>query len=170
MSEVRSISTASAWCWQDKAVMRIIRENFSGKKLTTAVAIYQSFTELASNNECDIFNAYYSQISKLAGKSVSTIKIYCKDFIRLRLIEKKNRKLDGRTNLSNEWILLSHSVNNNYPTSSNNGKQTSVSNSNLFKEQSNFEKKEYELPNFQKNHLFNLRVKAILRQKGARVS
>lgn len=97
--------------------MRLIRENFQDKKLTTAIAIYQSLTELASNTSNDTFNAYNSQIAKLCGKSASIVKSYCKRFIDLGILDKKQRKVDEKTNLSNEWRLLTPSVNNNYHTS-----------------------------------------------------
>jgi hypothetical protein len=126
MSSIRSIKTAEGWCWQEKRITRYIRENLLGKRLTTALAIYQVLTELASNQNTEEFYAYYSQIAKLSGKSTSTIKIYCKEFIKLEILSKENRRVDDKTNLSNKWSLLTPSVNNNYQTSLNNVYSTLV--------------------------------------------
>ena len=128
MEALRSNKTSRRWCWQDKDILGLIRENFKGQRLTTSLAIYLSLTELASNNSSDEFTAYFSQIAKLSGKSIPTIKSYSNQFIKIGILKKKNRRVDNKTNLSNEWSLLTPSVNNNYPTSVNNSYPTSVDN------------------------------------------
>lgn len=128
MGVLRNIRKSRRWGWYDKDITDFLRENISGQRLTTALATYLSLTELASNNGSDEFTAYYSQIAKLAGKSVSTVKSYCSLFIKLGILVKENRKADEKTNLSNKWSLLTPSVNNNYQTLSNNLHPSSVEN------------------------------------------
>lgn len=126
MNSIRSNKRAEGWCWQEKRITRLIRETFKGKRLATAIATYQSLTELASNQSSDEFLAYYSQIAKLLDKSISTVRFYCKEFIKLGILAKENRKIDDKTNLSNKWSLLTPSVSNNYQTFINNTYTTSV--------------------------------------------
>ncbi len=128
MGALRNIRQSRRWCWQDKDITSLIRSSFNGQRLTTALAIYQSLTELASNNNSDEFNAYFSQIAKLSGKSTPTIKRYSNQFISLGILDKKNRRVDEKTNLSNQWSLLTPSVHNNYPTSVSNRYPTSGNN------------------------------------------
>ncbi len=140
MGVLRSIKQSRRWCWQDKDILDLIRENFKGQRLTTALAVYLSLTELASNQGLDEFVAYFSQIAKLSGKSIPTIKSYANQFIQIGVLDKKNRKVDDKTNLSNQWSLLTHSVNNNYPTSANNNYQTSAKDSYQLLEENELEK------------------------------
>ena len=140
MEALRSNKTSRRWCWQDKDILSLIRENFKGQRLTTSLAIYLSLTELASNNSSDEFTAYFSQIAKLSGKSIPTIKSYSNQFIKIGILKKKNRKIDDKTNLSNQWSLLTPSVNNNYPTSTNNNYQTSAKDSYQLLEENELEK------------------------------
>jgi hypothetical protein len=114
--------------------MKIIREYYSTKKRTTAIAIYQSLTELSSNQGKDSFSAYNSQIAEYSGKSVSTVKNYCNKFIWLGILKKKLRK-HGKINLSSEWTLLTPLVNNNYPTPTNDNNYTLVENNELLIEE-----------------------------------
>ncbi|RJO58948.1 hypothetical protein C4546_05100 [Candidatus Parcubacteria bacterium] len=88
--------------------MRFLRKHYSGKKRTTAIAIYVTLSEMASNANSETFKSYYSQIGEMAGKSSSTIKRYCNDFIKLTILEKKNHK-KGKHNLANQWSLLAYS-------------------------------------------------------------
>lgn len=140
MGVIRSIKQSRRWCWQDKDTLELIRENFKGQRLTTALAVYLSLTELASNQGIDEFAAYFSQIAKLSGKSIPTIKSYSNQFISIGILGKKNRKVDNKTNLSNQWSLLTPSVNNNYPTSTNDSYPTSGENDYQLLEENELEK------------------------------
>lgn len=140
MEELRNNKTSRRWCWQDKDILGLIREDFTGQRLTTALAIYLSLTELASNNSSDEFTAYFSQIAKLSGKSIPTIKSYSNQFIKIGILKKKIRKVDSKTNLSNQWSLLTPWVNNNYPTSVSNNYRTSGKNSYPLLEENELEK------------------------------
>lgn len=142
MGVLRSNKTSRRWCWQDKDILSLIRENFKGQRLTTSLAIYLSLTELASNNSSEKFTAYFSQIAKLSGKSIPTIKSYSNQFIKIGVLKKKNRKVNEKINLSNQWFLLTPSVNNNYPTSVNNNHPTSVNNGYRQLEENELEKED----------------------------
>ena len=126
MGVLRNIKSSRRWCWQDKDTLELIRANFKGQRLTTALAVYLSLTELASNQGVDEFTSYFSQIAKLSGKSIPTIKSYSNQFISIGILGKKNRRVDDKTNLSNQWSLLTPSVNNNYPTPVSNSNRPRV--------------------------------------------
>ncbi len=162
MKGLRSNKTSRRWCWQDKDILGLIRENFKGQRLTTSLAVYLSLTELASNNSSDEFPAYFSQIAKLSGKSIPTIKSYSNQFIKIGILKKKNRRVDNKTNLSNQWSLLTPSVNNNYPTSANNNYQTSVEDSYQLLEENELEKdNQKEVKNYKETPAYKkLREKA----------
>lgn len=108
MLELRNIKHKVPKCWQDKRIMRFIREKYTGKKRTTAIAIYVVHTEIASNCNSEKYLAYYSQIGDLAGKSASTVKRYSNEFIKFKILAKNNR-FKGKLNLANEWSLLAYS-------------------------------------------------------------
>lgn len=140
MGVLRNIKQSRRWGWYDKDITALLRENFSGQRLTTALAIYLSLTELASNQGFDEFPAYYSQIAKFSGKSISTAKFYCSEFIKLGILAKENRKIDNKTNLSNQWSLLTPSVSNKYQTSNNDDYYTSDKNGYQLLEENELEK------------------------------
>ncbi len=105
---LRNIAHKVPKCWQDKRIIRFLREHYFDKKRTTAIAIYLTLTETASNSNSETFKAYYNQIGAMIGKSSSTIKRYCNDFIQLKILEKTNHKR-GNHNLANQWSLLAYS-------------------------------------------------------------
>lgn len=103
------------FAWQDTRMTKFIRQNFKGKKLTTALAIYQTMTDLASNagrmarKHVNKFHAHLEKIGEKSGKSVSTIKRYVKEFRSLKILSWERRK-NGKMNLSNLWILYAYSA------------------------------------------------------------
>jgi len=129
---IRSINNCS-WCWQDKAALKLIRDEFkeSHKRMATCLTIYLCLAELHSNNNsADSFLACNKTIARMAGKSVSTIKNYCNHLISLRLLSKQARK-EGKQNLANDWFLLETPdtpANNKYPTPTINNKEGSDNN------------------------------------------
>ncbi len=122
--KIRDINNCS-WCWQDKAALRLIREEFkeSHKRMATCLVVYLCLAELHSNNNsADSFLACNKTIARMAGKSVSTIKNYCNHLISLGLLFKQARK-NGKQNLANDWFLLetpNTPANNKYPTPTTN--------------------------------------------------
>lgn len=113
------------FCWQEVKTMGVIRKNYNGKKLTTAIATYQTLTELASiagrgtRTHTNQFPAYIKTIAERVGKSESTIKRYTKEFKNLKIITWENRR-KGKMNLANLWKLLVYSGQDKEPTSQQN--------------------------------------------------
>ena len=115
-SQTRDIHK-SPFAWQDMRSTRLVRENFSGKKRTTAIAIYQALTECASEagrmkgRHVSTFAVPLVRIVAKSGKSVSTVKRYAGVFRTLGLIGWEIRR-QGKTNLPNMWTLLAPSLHN----------------------------------------------------------
>lgn len=111
--------------WQDTRIMKIIREFYCGEKRTTAIAIYQTLTELASlagrgqGKHVSQFNAHQITIAEKAGKSISTIKRYAKDFEFLGIISKQPLKM-GKMNRASLWKLHDYDRSYSEPTPSHN--------------------------------------------------
>jgi len=118
-----------SFTWQETKMLRKIRENYQGKKRTTALAIYLVMTEFASlagkgqGKHVNCFKAYLKKISDRCGKSESTVKRYFKEFKILKILSWKNHRA-GLMNLSNEWLLLAYNQSpNQFPN-----KPTSIHN------------------------------------------
>jgi len=129
------------FCWQEVETMNVIRKNYNGKKRTTAIAIYQTLTELASiegrgkGKHVNQFTTYIKTIAVRCGKSESTIKRYAKEFKDLKIIAWENRK-KGKMNLANKWGLLAYSGQDKEPTSQQNNNTNPVGqNDELVKEE-----------------------------------
>jgi hypothetical protein len=111
---VRNYNEKQPKAWQNKYVMRHVRRCYNsifkgkGRRLTTALAIYQTLTELESNNEANAkpngFPSSYDAIANNAGVSYSTARRYCNDFIKICVLRKENN-----TGYTNKWILLNYS-------------------------------------------------------------
>ncbi len=120
-----------SFAWQDKRVMRVIRDSFTGKKLAVAIAIYQTLTEQASNaggkqgKAVSEFRAYIYTIANKVGKSRSTIKRYMGDFRRLGVITWTTRKI-GLKNMANLFTLCDYSIHNSAPTPFHNKELSTV--------------------------------------------
>ena len=114
--------TGIPFAWQDVRTMWFIREHFRGRKKSTAIAIYQTFTELASKagrgkgEHLREFQAYLGKIATESGKSISTIKRYIRDFRLLKIISWERRK-KGYWNLASKWQLLDYPGSYNEPAS-----------------------------------------------------
>jgi len=127
--------TGIPFAWQDVRTMWFIRQNFIGKKRATAIAIYQTLTELASKagrgqgEHLREFPAYLDKIAAESGKSVSTIKRYVKEFGRLKIISWERRK-KGYWNLASKWQLLDYPGSYNEPTSLLNNELTTLGQNN----------------------------------------
>lgn len=110
------------FAWQDMRTMRFLREQYNGKRRTTAVAIYQALSECASEygritkKHTSTFPAMLERIAAKTGKSVSTIKRYMQEFKALGVLSWETRK-QGKMNKPNVWTLLESSAHNSKPTS-----------------------------------------------------
>ena len=117
--------TKTPFAWQDVRIMKRIRNSYSKKRRTTAIAIYQTLTELASiegrgqGRHTSQFPVYLETIAERTGKSCSTIKRYTREFKQLGILSWENRK-KGKMNLANLWKLLIYSNQNTCTTSTNN--------------------------------------------------
>ena len=105
--------------------MRLVRESFSDKRRTTAIAVYQALTECASEEgrrkrrSVATFPAPLARLAAKAGKSVNTIKRYVEIFRTLGLITWETRR-QGKMNIANLWTLLAPSAHNGGGTSPHN--------------------------------------------------
>ena len=71
----RSRSPEPPYCWQSKAARRIIREQMNGHESTASIlSLYDALTEIASNEESEVFTAGQPFIGTIAAISVSTVK------------------------------------------------------------------------------------------------
>lgn len=99
----------SPFCFQTHEALAVIRGNFSGAKLTTALAIYLSLTEAANRaggaEARNGFPATRAAIAEAAGISVDTLDRYVVTFAKVGLVEARRRTVDG-VNLPNVWVLL----------------------------------------------------------------
>ncbi|NNM83753.1 hypothetical protein HKL94_00850 [Candidatus Parcubacteria bacterium] len=105
----------TAFSWQDRRVKKLIRERYTGHALTTALAVYDTFTDIASlrgaqaQEETATFSAPRDEIAAWCGKSVSTIMRYARDFMRMNILYRQCRKR-GKENSYNLWVLLPYPV------------------------------------------------------------
>lgn len=98
----------SAFCWQDKVVLRKLRELYSGKRLGSLLSLYLVLTEISSNNgnSQEIVQTFKS-IGKFAGLQRQTVSDSLKLLEKLGILEvKTERNTEGRFDTST-IILLS---------------------------------------------------------------
>lgn len=104
--EVRAIIKAEAWCWQDKRIMRMLRNRYPKKRIATAITVYQTMTELASNRSENYVRARYSTIARMTGKSKSTVRRYLMEFISLGIIARIQNRKNETQSFANTWVLV----------------------------------------------------------------
>jgi len=76
--------------WQDKNTMRLIREAFQeerGNKLAFAIAVYVCMTEIASNQQSDVFTFTQSKLAEMTGLSLNTVNQIIEVFERLNIVK-----------------------------------------------------------------------------------
>lgn len=123
------------FAWQDVRITKLIRLNFSGKRVAVAIATYQALTELATSagrskrEAVSEFPAYLSTIAKRVNKSVSTIKRYLNDFQRMNIVIWQTRK-QGYKNYANLYTLCDHHSHNSEPTPIHNNELPAVGHNN----------------------------------------
>lgn len=75
------------FCWQSKAARRAIRQAFDAtNNVTSALAVYDALTEIASDTGAETFTTTHAWIQRMSGVSVSTIKKHLSVFAELSLI------------------------------------------------------------------------------------
>ncbi len=119
------------FAWQDKRVTKVIRENFVGRKRSTAMALYQALTEMASNaggkrgEAVSQFSVAHIKLADLIQKSISTIKRYTAEFRRLGIISWQTRKIH-KENITSLYTLCAYSPHFTEPTSGHNNEPPTV--------------------------------------------
>jgi len=106
---VRDIRNAP-FQWQEKAVMRFIRKSFEkekGNKLAFAIAVYVCLTEIASNQQSDVFIFTQSALAKMTGLSRTTISEILTRFEKLRLIAREPNYDEHGFLIARKYTLLS---------------------------------------------------------------
>jgi hypothetical protein len=96
------------FCWQEKAVVRKIREKTKTSEIATALAIYGVLTELASNFTSDEFDIKTRTIAKMVGRSERSAGRYLSKLEKIGAIKKKPLIEDGECRCLT--IVLVHSV------------------------------------------------------------
>lgn len=80
-----------AWCWQDKATLRKIRENV--ENYGSALAVYCALTVVASDKESEVFETTHDWLAQLSGFKWRTVLERLKDLHRLGVVEITTPKL-----------------------------------------------------------------------------
>lgn len=96
------------FAYQELAATALIREAYDGAKRLTALAIYQTLSEVANEQRTrEEFEATRGEIGDRAGCSRDTLDRYVKGFVKLGIVEVERRVGDGGVNLPNVWTLIS---------------------------------------------------------------
>ena len=96
MPNPRDITTASAWCWQEKAALRKITEVFSESgSAASARSVYVALTEIASDNQAEHFQEKVALIAHKAGVSVRTAGGLLQSLEQIGLVKITRQKLSG---------------------------------------------------------------------------
>jgi hypothetical protein len=78
---------AKAFCWQEKAVLRQIREAFDlTHNVSSALATYVALTEIASDKQSDSFTTTEAWIARQSGLSVRTVSDRIKVFVEMGIL------------------------------------------------------------------------------------
>jgi hypothetical protein len=92
----RTKSKRPPFCWQEKHVLRTIREMFEATgNVGSALLVYQALTEIASDMQSDIFVTTYSHIAQRAGLSARTVNRVIPTFEKLGIIAVRRNKING---------------------------------------------------------------------------
>jgi hypothetical protein len=80
-----------AFCWQDKATLRRIRENC--ENYSSALAVYVALTVVASDQESDTFQTTHDWLGQLSGFGWRTVLERLKDLQRIGVVQISTPKL-----------------------------------------------------------------------------
>ena len=114
------------FCWQSKEVLRFIRDCFdTTNNIASALAVYVSLTEKASDERSEIFNSRIRDIAARAGISYKTATIVLHRFEKLRIIAIQRNKIENtQENAPSTYTLLR--LGNDCPTLGNDQKPASL--------------------------------------------
>ena len=107
MSEERNVRNAP-FCWQSKHVLRYIRDCFDdSNNVASALAVYLSLTEKASDEQSETFTCRIRDIAARAGVGYKTAaNVLCR-FEKLKLVEIRRNKIENtQENAPSTYKLL----------------------------------------------------------------
>ncbi len=79
-SKTKRSTSAGPWCWQQKKILREIRERHDASNTgASALLVYFALTEIASDNQSDVFEAAYAYLAIKCGLSPRTVQNRIKD-------------------------------------------------------------------------------------------
>lgn len=85
------------FCWQEKKVLRLLKEKFKGSKLAKLRNLYLTITQMDSDFNGKHINWYTKTISTYSGLSVKWIPTGLKVFENLNIVKiNRNRDKHGR--------------------------------------------------------------------------
>lgn len=99
------------FCWQEKTALRLIRSSVKDSERATALALYVSLTELASNAHTDRFFTKRQSLGEMIGRtSVRSVDYYLDVLTKLRLIDKNPSLRNGEYTGMDIILLKSPSI------------------------------------------------------------
>jgi hypothetical protein len=103
----RAKSKRQPFCWQEKHVLRTIRDVFENEPgpTSSAIAIYTALTELASDYKSITFDTSQATIAQRAGLSVRTVRTVLSVFKKLGFVAIKRNQVDGLERQSSYSII-----------------------------------------------------------------
>jgi hypothetical protein len=118
MGSTRKIADGP-FCWQSKEVLRFIRDCFDAtNNIASALAVYVSLTEKASDEQSETFNSRIRDIAARAGVSYKTATSVLHRFEKLRIIAILRNKIENtQENAPSTYTLLG--LGNDCPTLGN---------------------------------------------------
>jgi len=107
------------FCWQSKPVLRLIRDHFDQtNNVTSAIAVYVTLTEIASDMQAESFDRRIGEIAARAGVSYRTAAKILTCFEKLSIIAITRNKISGTNeNAPSTYTLLM--LGNGFPTFGN---------------------------------------------------
>jgi hypothetical protein len=102
------------FCLQEHRAVELIHANWSGRERTTALAIYQAMTYLASvhyrDGGRDGFAATRAEIAEKAGSKPATVDVYSRAFVAIGILVIERRQTEKGRDLASVWVLESAEV------------------------------------------------------------
>jgi hypothetical protein len=125
MSEKRNIRNGP-FCWQSKDVLRLIRDSFDEtNSVTSALAIYGSLSEKASDEQSETFDCRIRDIAARAGVSYKTAANVLRRFEALAIIAIQRNKISNtQENAPSTYTLLR--LSNRFPRLGNGSQPVSI--------------------------------------------
>ena len=93
------------FCWQDKAILRLIHESFKKSEIATALAIYATLTMFASNKQSDEFHLKRQTLCEFVGRSTNVVDDYLGRLADLGVIRKEPVAYDNMYRCMNFQLL-----------------------------------------------------------------